>query len=67
MPEETINSFGIVFENKISPVELETKFRKSEIAVIGRIYKDNFIIDMKTVDEKDISLLGKIICENLGE
>ena len=67
MPEEIIKSFGIVFESKISPVELEKKFRKSEIAVIGRIYKDNFIIDMKTVDEKDISLLGKIICENLGE
>lgn len=60
MPGETIKSFGIEFLFNISCNELEERFRKAEISVIGRIEKNKFILDIKTIDEQDIIILGDI-------
>lgn len=60
MPEEIITSYGIEFLLGISANEIEEKFRKSSPAIIGRIEKNKFLLDMKTIDEKDIIIMGNI-------
>lgn len=61
MPEEFIESFGILLKNKISPNKLEENFRKNYIPIIGRIEDKKFILDMKTVFEEELEELGEII------
>ncbi|MGL5049874.1 MAG: L-seryl-tRNA(Sec) selenium transferase [Fusobacteriaceae bacterium] len=59
MPEESVPSYGISLKG--NPNKLEELFRKNESAVIGRIYDNQFVIDMKTVQEKDFVILSEII------
>lgn len=61
MPEEFIESFGILLKSKISPNKLEENFRKNYIPVIGRIEDKKFILDMKTAFEEELEELGEII------
>ena len=67
MPEEKIKSFGLEFLLNISPNEIEKKLRLGDTAVIGRIEKDRFILDMKTIDEEDIILTADVIEKSLKE
>lgn len=55
MPEETVPSYGIAFQGNANA--LEEKFRKNILPIIGRIYEDRFVIDMKTVSKDEISLI----------
>ncbi|MGL5098503.1 MAG: L-seryl-tRNA(Sec) selenium transferase [Fusobacteriaceae bacterium] len=59
MPEETVESYGIAFPGNAN--KLEERFRKNEPPVIGRIYQDQFVLDMKTIVEKDFHELAEII------
>lgn len=57
MPEETIKSYGICFVG--DAVLLEKRFRANDIPIIGRIKNNHFIIDVKTLREKDFEeILG---------
>lgn len=67
MPEEKIKSFGLEFLLNISPNEIEKKLRLGDTAVIGRIEKDRFILDMKTIDEEDIIFTACVIEKSLKE
>ena len=51
MPEETVESYAICFTGEA--VLLEKRFRGNDIPVIGRIKNDHFILDAKTLREKD--------------
>lgn len=51
MPEETVESYAICFTG--DAVLLEKRFRGNDIPVIGRIKNDHFILDAKTLREKD--------------
>ena len=66
LPEEKIKSFGIEFNINYSPIEIEKKLRMAEIPIIGRIEKNKFILDMKTIEEEDIILVSKIVIDVLG-
>lgn len=59
MPGEIIESYGIEFDFGISTNEIEKNFRKSNPAVIGRIEKNKFILDMKTIENEDIITVGE--------
>lgn len=59
MPEETVPSYGLSFIGNAN--YLEKKFRDNEPAIIGRIYNDSFVIDMKTIQEYDFLEISKII------
>lgn len=67
MPEEKIKSFGLEFSINLSPNEIEKKLRLGDIAIIGRIEKNKFILDMKTIDEEDIMFIAKLIIDIFGE
>lgn len=58
MPMEEIKSFGIEFNKKISPNLIEEYFRKNSTPIIGRIEKNRFFIDMKTIFKEDIEELA---------
>lgn len=62
MPEETVESYGISLPG--NPNKLEERFRKNEPPVIGRIYQDQFVLDMKTILDKDFDELSGVI-ENI--
>ncbi|MGL5055165.1 MAG: L-seryl-tRNA(Sec) selenium transferase [Fusobacteriaceae bacterium] len=55
MPEETVPSYGIAFQGNANA--LEEKFRKNILPIIGRIYEDRFVIDMKTVSKEEIDVI----------
>lgn len=55
MPEETVKSYGLAFPG--NPNKLEQIFRKNNVPIIGRIYENKFVIDLKTVQNKDIVLI----------
>lgn len=55
MPEETVPSYGIAFQGNANV--LEEKFRKNILPIIGRIYEDRFVIDMKTVSKEEIDVI----------
>ncbi|MGL5123200.1 MAG: L-seryl-tRNA(Sec) selenium transferase [Fusobacteriaceae bacterium] len=59
MPEETVPSYGLSFLGNAN--YLEEKFRLNEPAIIGRIYGNSFVLDMKTIQEFDFSEISKII------
>ena len=57
MPEETVESYAVCFSG--DAVLLEKKFRVNDIPIIGRIKNNHFIIDAKTLKEKDFEeILG---------
>lgn len=55
MPEETVPSYSIVFEGIAE--KLEEKFRLGKPCILGRIENNHFLLDLKTIDEKDIELI----------
>ena len=59
MPGETVKSFGIRFNTDISPDKIAEKFRTADTAIIGRIEKNFFIIDVKAVKDCEIEIIGK--------
>ncbi|MBP9510688.1 MAG: L-seryl-tRNA(Sec) selenium transferase [Fusobacteriaceae bacterium] len=56
MPEETVPSYGVAFEGNAN--YLEEKFRKNILPIIGRIYEDRFVIDMKTLSNEEIEVVA---------
>ncbi|MGL4391842.1 MAG: L-seryl-tRNA(Sec) selenium transferase [Fusobacteriaceae bacterium] len=63
MPEETVGSYGLSFFGDAN--FLEEKFRKRDIPIIGRIFDGKFILDLKTINEKDFEIIAKSIFEVL--
>lgn len=61
MPDEEIESFGIEFVTNLSPNKLEEYFRKNPTSIVGRIEKNRFFIDMKTIFDDDIEELSENI------
>lgn len=67
MPEEKILSYGVEFNLKLSPIEIEKKLRNYEIPIIGRIEKDRYIIDVKAIEDVEINSVADIISNALLE
>lgn len=54
MPDEKIISYGIALKNDNN---LESKFRECDTPIIGRTKDNNFILDLKTIKEKDFQYI----------
>ena len=67
LPEEKLKSFGVEFLMDIPAYEIENKLRKADTAIIGRIEKDKFILDMKAIEEEEIEFTAHTISSVLGE
>ena len=61
LPESHIPSVGICFSRDYKPTALVRKFRDMNPPIIGRIDDERFILDLRAVDEADLSLLEESI------
>lgn len=64
MPEEKISTYVVKIKNSIyKPIQLEEMLRKNEPPIIIRISRDEIIMDLRTIYDKDF----KIIVEALKD
>lgn len=61
LPEADIPSIGIMFSHQYDAPKLLKMFRELIIPIIGRIDNDCFILDLKAIDEYDLSYVIKAI------
>ncbi|MBU5225486.1 L-seryl-tRNA(Sec) selenium transferase [Clostridium senegalense] len=62
MPTEKIPTYVIKVKNEsISVGEIEKKLRLNEVPIIGRVFDNEFIIDIRTVFEEDIKEIIKAL------
>ncbi|WP_061994994.1 L-seryl-tRNA(Sec) selenium transferase [Clostridium sp. ATCC 25772] len=62
MPTEKIPTYVIKVRNEgISAAEIEKNLRLNEIPIIGRVFDNEFIIDVRTVFEEDIKEIIKAL------
>ncbi len=63
-PETELPSFGVCIEiPNISADEIESALRLGEVPIIGRIFNDKFVLDMRTVFDKDIDYIADTLCK----
>lgn len=61
LPETSIPSVGIVFSSPYDARELIGKFREMEPPIIGRIDREHFILDLKTVAPWELPIVQQAI------
>jgi L-seryl-tRNA(Ser) seleniumtransferase len=67
MPEQDLPSKAVALRpGAISVNELEERLRRSEVPVIGRIENDLFLLDMRTVGDKELAILAAGILQAFG-
>ena len=57
LPEAEMPSVGLVFSSEFNAGLLTKKFRELPLPILGRVEKEQFILDLKTVDEVDLPYL----------
>jgi L-seryl-tRNA(Ser) seleniumtransferase len=57
LPEIPVPSVALVIRSKKNPQKIAGWFRALEPPIIGRIEKDAFMLDLRTIDESDLDLL----------
>ncbi|UCD18421.1 MAG: L-seryl-tRNA(Sec) selenium transferase [Candidatus Zixiibacteriota bacterium] len=67
LPEVPLPSVALVFQSRLSPQELAARFRRAIPPVIGRICNERFMIDLKAVDDDDLTVLTAIIRQLLPQ
>jgi len=64
LPEQDLATVAVSLRPEhISLNELETRLRKSQEPVIGRIENDNYILDMRTVSDDEIARLAAMVLQ----
>jgi L-seryl-tRNA(Ser) seleniumtransferase len=67
MPEQDLPTMAVALQpENISVNELEELLRKGDVPVIGRIENDLFLLDMRTVADKEIIPLADLILHIFG-
>ena len=61
LPGEEIDSFAVcILPGQISAAELQRRLRTLPVPVLGRIVRDRFLLDMRTVDGRDREYLAEL-------
>ena len=58
MPEENLATAAVVISANISAQTLERHFRSGPVPIIGRISRDRFMLDVRTIDTNDFPLIA---------
>lgn len=61
LPESALPSVGLIFAKKINADKLLSAFRNFSPPIIGRIENDRFILDLKAIDEDELTILESSI------
>ncbi|SYZ73835.1 L-seryl-tRNA(Sec) selenium transferase [Candidatus Zixiibacteriota bacterium] len=67
LPGVPLPSVALVFRSRLAPQKLAQLFRSAELPVIGRVTADNFIIDLKAIDDNEFELLAATIINLLPQ
>jgi L-seryl-tRNA(Ser) seleniumtransferase len=58
LPIQELPSYGVVLDIEgFSPNQIETMLRKGESPIIGRIVKDQYLLDVRTIEVKDFPII----------
>ena len=57
LPEAEMPSVGIIFSQEYNANSLSKVFRELSLPILGRVEKEQFILDLKAVDENDLTYL----------
>ncbi|NLW17264.1 MAG: hypothetical protein GX033_06440, partial [Firmicutes bacterium] len=61
-----INSVAVaVLPQAISPDELEQRLRLGQPAIFVRIYRDQVLLDLRTIQPEELSTVGEALCRAL--
>ncbi len=61
LPEEEISSFAVcIVPGAISAAKLQRRLRTLPVPVLGRIVRDRFLVDMRTVSDSDREYLAEL-------
>ncbi|AFA47608.1 L-seryl-tRNA(Sec) selenium transferase [Acetobacterium woodii] len=62
MPNQMIPSVCVILKvNGLSANALDQKFNQAEIPIIGRIRKDQYLLDMRTIKSREFEMISKTI------
>lgn len=62
LPGEEIDSFAVsILPGEIHVSELQRRLRNLQVPVLGRIVKERFLLDMRTVDGKNLNYLAETL------
>jgi len=61
VPGLELNSYAVAPQGKLSASALESKLRKMEVPIIGRIEDDKFLLDVRTIFEDDFEYISGAI------
>ncbi len=60
LPEAGVKTYVVAIKTA-QPEELAKRLRYTQPPVIGRIKDDSFVLDARTIQEREIPLLGKAL------
>ncbi|MBI2608173.1 MAG: L-seryl-tRNA(Sec) selenium transferase [Deltaproteobacteria bacterium] len=61
LPDENIESFGLMFFHpKLKALDLAKFFRNKTPSILGRIIQNHFVLDFKTIQEKDFEVIKNV-------
>lgn len=63
---ELVTTLIAVEVGQLSPQELELQLRRLTVPVLGRIHKGRFLLDVRTIQERDLPLLATALAELAG-
>jgi L-seryl-tRNA(Ser) seleniumtransferase len=67
LPEQDLASYGLrLYPQQLSLARLDQTLRTLDLPIIGRIEKDALILDMRTVQDQELSLLAQGLEQALG-
>jgi len=62
LPELSLETYCLGLRHKgLSPVELEKKLRNSDPPIVARIKDDMVLLDMRTVEDRDLTYILKAL------
>jgi len=59
MPEHSIDSRALCYNGDVSITSLETGLRKMAVPILGRVENGHFVLDLRTVQDREIPELAK--------
>lgn len=63
LPEQQVPSVAIRFAAELKPRKLIEAFRRYDPPIIGRVFENSFLLDLKAVDESEDSVLAHAIAQ----
>lgn len=59
VPTQLLDTWAVAISSENTPATfIELKMRENDIPIIGRISKDRYLLDVRTIEEKDFEIVA---------